>query len=142
MQKSPDDEDEASYEVAGFGMRNSVSEPVIFGGTVEASTKTYHRKNSRKDRSRKSLHLSTDLKSKITTVEIPKNEKVIIAFQKKTIEPDPKSDPESDPDSTTDYDTAEEIFSNFELMVSKKNLFDYGEEDGACDENVPKEKRS
>nr|GEY09345.1 hypothetical protein [Tanacetum cinerariifolium] len=136
VKKSPDDEDEASFEVAGFGMRNSVSEPVIFGGTVETTTKTYHRKNSRKDRSSKSLHLSTDLQSKITTLEIPKNEKVIMAFQKKATE----SDPESDPDSTTDYDTAEEILSDFELMVSKRNLFDYGEEDGAYDENVPKEK--
>ncbi|PWA45753.1 hypothetical protein CTI12_AA514560 [Artemisia annua] len=134
------DEDEASYEVAGFGMRNSVSEPVIFGGTVEASTKTYHRKNSKKDQHSKSLHLSTNLKSKITTLEIPKNEKVMIAFQKKAIEPDPESDPESDPDSTTDYDTAEEFLSDFELMVTKRNLFDYGEEDGAYDENVPKEK--
>ncbi|GJS15485.1 hypothetical protein Tco_0409957 [Tanacetum coccineum] len=136
VKKSPDDEDEASFEVAGFGMRNSVSEPVIFGGTVETTTTIYHRKNSRKDRSSKSLHLSTDLQSKITTLEIPKNEKVIMAFQKKATE----SDPESDPDSTTDYDTAEEILSDFELMVSKRNLFDYGEEDGAYDENVPKEK--
>ncbi|PWA93809.1 hypothetical protein CTI12_AA067700 [Artemisia annua] len=111
LQKSPDDEDEASYEVEGFGMRNSVSEPVIFGGTIEASTKTYHRKSSRKDQSSKSLHFSTNLKSKITTLEISKNEKFIIAFQKKAIEPDPKSDPESDPI-----------------------------EDGAYDENVPKEK--
>ncbi|PWA50442.1 hypothetical protein CTI12_AA469510 [Artemisia annua] len=121
---------------AGFGMRNSVSEPVIFGGTVEASTKTYHRKNSRKDQRSKSLQLSTNLKLKITTLEIPQNEKVMTAFQKKAIEPDP----ESDPDSTTDYDTAEEFLSDFELMVTKRNLFDYGEEDGAYDENVPKEK--
>lgn len=142
LQKSPDDEEEASFAVAGFGMRNSVSEPVIFGGTVEINTKTYHRKNSRKDRNSKRLYLSSDLKSKITSLEIPKNEKVIFAFQKKALESESESesDHESDPDNTTDYDTAEEFLSDFELMVSKRNLFDYGEEDGAYDELVPQEK--
>ncbi|XP_071735517.1 IQ domain-containing protein IQM6-like [Rutidosis leptorrhynchoides] len=141
VKKSPDDEDEMSFGVAGFGMRNSVSEPIIFGGTVETNTKIYQRKNSRNDRRTKSLRLSSDLKSKITTLEIPKNDNAISAFQKKAQEPELKfeSEPESDSDTSTDYDTAEEFLSDFELMVSKRNLFDYGEEE-AYEERVPQEK--
>lgn len=150
VKKSPDDEDEVPFEVAGFGMRNSVSEPIIFGGTIETNTKSYHRKNSIKDRNNRRLHVSSDIQSKITTLEIPKNEKVIMAFQKKALEcepkpehepePEPEPEPESDADSTSDYDTAEEFLSDIELMVSKRNLFDYGEEDGTYDERVPREK--
>ncbi|KAI3798386.1 hypothetical protein L1987_33661 [Smallanthus sonchifolius] len=140
VKKSPDDGEEVSFEVAGFGMRNSVSEPIIFGGTLETTTKSYHRKNSKKDRKVKSLHLTTDIKSKITTLEIPKNEKLIMAFQEKALEPEPEHESEYDSDSTTDYDTAEEFLSDIELMVSKRNLFDYGEEDEAYDELIPQEK--
>ncbi|KAK1410914.1 hypothetical protein QVD17_37456 [Tagetes erecta] len=144
VKKSPDDGEEVSFEVAGFGMRNSVSEPIIFGGTLETNTKTYHRKNSKKDRKVKSLHLTTELKSKITMLEVPKNEKVIMAFENKALEsePKPEHEPEAeyDSDSVTEYDTAEEFLSDIELMVSKRNLFDYGEEDEAYDEQVPHEK--
>ncbi|KAI7742097.1 hypothetical protein M8C21_012353 [Ambrosia artemisiifolia] len=146
VKKSPVDGEEDPFEVAGFGMRNSVSEPVIFGGTLETNTKSYHRKNSKKDRKAKSLHLTTELTTKITTLEIPKNEKIILAFQHKAKESEPKPKPEQDPepeydsDSSTDYDTAEEFLSDIELMVSKRNLFDYGEADEAYDEEVPQEK--
>ncbi|XP_023744984.1 IQ domain-containing protein IQM6 [Lactuca sativa] len=144
VKKSPDnEEEEASFEIAGFGMRNSVSEPSIFEGIIQTNTKTYQRKNSRKDRCRNRVYLSTDLKEKITKLEIPKNEKVILAFQNQALEPEPESESESESESdrTTDYDTAEEFLSDFELMVSKKNLFDYGEEDGAYDEqHVTQEK--
>ncbi|KAF5768737.1 hypothetical protein HanRHA438_Chr14g0650411 [Helianthus annuus] len=148
VKKSPVDGEELPFEVAGFGMRNSVSEPVIFGGTLETDTKSFQRKNSKKDRKVKSLHLTTELTSKITTLEIPKNEKIILAFQHKALESEPKPEhehahehePEYDSDSTTDYDTAEEFLSDIELMVSKRNLFDYGEADEAYDEEVPQEK--
>ncbi|KAK9062365.1 hypothetical protein SSX86_019551 [Deinandra increscens subsp. villosa] len=148
VKRSPDNEEEVSFEVAGFGMRNSVSEPMIFGGTIETNTKSYHRKNSKTDRKVKSLHLTAELKSKISMLEIPKNEKVILAFQKKALESEPKPEPapapapepEYDSDCTTDYDTPEEFFSEIELMVSKRNLFDYGEADEAYDDEVPQEK--
>ncbi|KVI08406.1 hypothetical protein Ccrd_013214 [Cynara cardunculus var. scolymus] len=140
--------EEFPNEVAGFGMRNSVSEPTIFQGTIATTTKSYHRKNSksRKDRYSNRLQMTRDLKARITTLEIPKNESIILAFQQKALESEPESEPESDSDSdsnsdsASDYDTAEEFFSDIELMVSKRNLFDYGEEDEAYNKSVPKEK--
>lgn len=144
VKKSPDNDDEAPFEIAGFGMRNSVSEPSIFEGVIQTNTKTYQRKNSRKDRYSSRLHLSSDLREKITKLEIPKNEKVILAFQHKALQPEPELELEAESDtdsiSTTDYDTAEEFLSDFEFMVSKRNLFDFGEEDGAYDEHVSQEK--
>ncbi|KAI3747206.1 hypothetical protein L6452_09657 [Arctium lappa] len=146
VKKSPDDEEEFPNEVAGFGMRNSVSEPSIFQGTIGTTAKSYHRKNSksRKDRYSNRLQMTSDLMSRITALEIPKNESIILAFQKKALESEPESEPESesesDSDGDSDYDTAEEFFSDVELMVSKRNLFDYGEEDEAYNEPVPKEK--
>ncbi|XP_076881978.1 IQ domain-containing protein IQM6-like [Bidens hawaiensis] len=148
VKKSPDDGEEVSFEVAGFGMRNSVSEPIIFGGPIETTTKTYHRMNSKKDRKVKRLRLTTDIKSKITNLEIPNNEKIILAFQKKALESEPKPGPkpeletehEYNSDSTTEYDTAEEFLSDIELMVSKRNLFDYDEVNETYDEKVSHEK--
>ncbi|KAD7478248.1 hypothetical protein E3N88_01384 [Mikania micrantha] len=138
VKKSPDDEEEVSFEVAGFGMRNSVSEPIISGGTLETNTKSYHQMNSKKF---KRLHLTTELKLKITMLEIPKNEKVVLAFQKKALESELEPEPEYDShSSTTDYDTADEYLPDIALMVSKRNLFDYGEANEAYDERVPQEK--
>ncbi|KAI7735426.1 hypothetical protein M8C21_033027, partial [Ambrosia artemisiifolia] len=130
IKKSPDEEDEVGNEkVFGYEMRNCVSDPDISSATEE----TGPRCNNRRDRPPR---LSKSLKPTVTTLEIPKREDIILAFQKK--QPEPMPEPEPDSSSENDDEAAEELWSSIQLMASKKNLFDFGEE--ACADSIPKEK--
>ncbi|KAI3706511.1 hypothetical protein L6452_24307 [Arctium lappa] len=137
IKKSPDDEEEIDNEkVTGYEMRNSVSEPDFSRATEETD-----RKDSKPSLERHSTcppSLSKGLNPKITTLEIPKKEDIILAFQKKG--PESQPEPELEPDSSDDDDdeTTEAFLSSIELMVSKRNLFDFGEE--AYDKSIPEEK--
>ncbi|KAK9079188.1 hypothetical protein SSX86_000858 [Deinandra increscens subsp. villosa] len=126
VKKSPDDEEEIPNEtVTGYEMRNCVSDPNISCATKEPGCKD-------------SKRLSISLKPMITSLEIPKKEDIIVAFQKKEPKPEPISEPEPDSCSDNDDEAAEELFSSIKLMASKRNLFDFGEE--AYGDSIPKEK--
>lgn len=138
IKKSPDDEEEIENEkVTGYEMRNSVSEPDLSRATEETD-----RKDSKPSLERHGTcppSLSKGLNPKITALEIPKKEDIIMAFQKK--DPESEPEPELEPDSSDDDDdeTTEAFLSSIELMVSKRNLFDFGEE--AYDKSsIPEEK--
>ncbi|KAF5772812.1 hypothetical protein HanXRQr2_Chr13g0581611 [Helianthus annuus] len=131
IKKSPVDEDEVTNEkVSGYEMRNCVSEPDFSSTTDETEPKCNYRKDSRPPR------LSKSLKPTVTTLEIPKKEDIVLAFQTK--EPEPMPEPEPDSCSENDDEAAEELLSSIQLMASKRNLFDFGEE--ACADPIPKEK--
>lgn len=138
IKKGPDDEEEVPDEkVTGYEMRNCVSEPDISRATEETEPKC-NRKDSKppRDKHGTCTPLSRSLKPKITTLEIPKREDIIWAFQKK--EPEPTIEPEPDSSSDNDDETAEELLSSIKLIASKRNLFDFGEE--AYVDPIPEEK--
>ncbi|PWA79186.1 hypothetical protein CTI12_AA207450 [Artemisia annua] len=141
IKKSPDDEDEVPDEkVTAYEMRSCVSEPDFTRAAVETEHKHYHHKDSKPPRDTR--HISTSSKPKITALEIPKKEDIILAFQKKErelrSEPCPRPEPEHESSSDNDDETAEELMSSIKLMVSKRKLFDFGEE--AYIEPIPEEK--
>ncbi|XP_076913129.1 IQ domain-containing protein IQM6-like [Bidens hawaiensis] len=132
IKKSPDYDEEVPNEtVTGYEMRNCVSEPSICSSTEETGpTCNDH------------VRLSTSSMPTITKLEIPTNKDIILAFQNKKPDPrpDPEPEPEPGPDSSSENDdeAAEELLSSIQLMASKRNLFDFGEE--ACAGPIPKEK--
>ncbi|KVH90695.1 hypothetical protein Ccrd_007339 [Cynara cardunculus var. scolymus] len=138
VKRSPEDEEEINDEkVTGYEMRNSVSEPDITRATEETD-----RKDSKQSLERHGTCpplLSRGLNPKITALEIPKKEDIILAFQKKGPEsqPEPELEPDSDDDDDDD-ETTEDFLSSIELMVSKRNLFDFRED--AYDKSIPEEK--
>ncbi|KAL8217114.1 hypothetical protein R6Q57_023951 [Mikania cordata] len=129
IKTSPDDEEEAPSEnVTGYQMRNCVSEPDISWAEEDTRPKCNNCKDSKPPR------MSTSLMPKITTLEIPNKENIVLAFQNNEPEPDPEPDSCSD----NDDEAAEELLSSIKLMASKRNLFDFGEESYA--DPIPKEK--
>ncbi|KAK1429223.1 hypothetical protein QVD17_11429 [Tagetes erecta] len=131
IKKGPVDE-VPDDKVTGYEMRNCVSEPAISRATEETGPTWNNYKDSKPPR------LSISFKPKITTLEIPKKEDIILAFQKE--EPELMPEPEHEPDSCSDNDdeAAEELLSTIQLLASKRNLFDFGEE--AYVDPIPEEK--
>nr|XP_043637234.1 IQ domain-containing protein IQM6-like [Erigeron canadensis] len=133
IKKSPDDEEDVPDEkVTGYEMRNCVSEPDFSRAKEETEHKYYNNKDSKPPR------FSRHSKPKITSLEIPKKEDIILAFKKN--EPETKLNPETESASSSDNDDeiADELLSSIKLMVSKRNLFDFGEE--AYVDPIPQEK--
>ncbi|KAL4591770.1 hypothetical protein LXL04_004741 [Taraxacum kok-saghyz] len=133
VKKSPDDEEETPDDkITGYEMRNSVSEPDFSRATEQTDSKS---KQSRdRDRSATCPPLSNP---NITKLEIPTKDNIISSFQKESqtgpTEPHVhthSSDEDDDHDETT-----EKLLSSIKLMVSKRNLFDSGE-----DVPIPEEK--
>ncbi|XP_071701392.1 IQ domain-containing protein IQM6-like [Rutidosis leptorrhynchoides] len=129
VKKSPDDEEEVpNKKMTGYEMRNCVSEPDFSRATEEAEPKYYNHKDSKPP---------TPLKSTITSIKIPKKDDIIMAFKKKEPDP-PKHEREPDSSSDNEAEAAEELLSSIKLMVSKRNLFDFGEE--VYGDTIPEEK--
>ncbi|CAH1452367.1 unnamed protein product [Lactuca virosa] len=137
IKKSPDGDEEVPNEkMTGYEMRNSVSEPDFSRATEETESK--YRNDSKPQRERERSGTCPPFSNpKITTLEIPTKEDIILSFQTSESQmgptPEPEPEPEPEPSHSSDEgddhdETAEKLLSSIELMVSKRNLFDSGEE--------------
>ncbi|KAI3791539.1 hypothetical protein L2E82_05342 [Cichorium intybus] len=138
IKKSPDDEEEVCHEKkTGYEMRNSVSEPDF--SRAKEETKSKYRNDSKPPRERSGTcpPFTTNSNTNITTPELPKKEDIILSFQTfesptgPTPEPEHEQEHEHEHDHSSDDDhdeTTEKMLSSIEIMVSKRNLFDPGEE--------------
>ncbi|XP_059646453.1 IQ domain-containing protein IQM6-like [Cornus florida] len=149
VQKSPTDEEEEvhSKETISFVSQNNLSEPDFNRVTEE----THHRSSSQEETDSSKLvdddtekpHIplsrsSKKLCSNISKIEIPRREDVFEMFKKEGQKPEPSCSIHHVDSVLDGYETAEEILSDDEFMVSKLNLYDEDQEEYA--EPIPKEK--
>ncbi|XAR70057.1 hypothetical protein NMG60_11001877 [Bertholletia excelsa] len=142
VQKSPMDEEEESHcgQRRGFSMLSELEEQDFFQATKETDAKTAsgERTNNGGNPQRSFSRFSLRLDSKITKLQIPRNDNAIEMF-KQNEQQERKNEIIHTMETPTDgYETAEEVFSDDDFSVSKQNLFD--ETEVAYEEPVPEEK--
>ncbi|KAA8518340.1 hypothetical protein F0562_015777 [Nyssa sinensis] len=146
VQKSPTDEEEAtqSKKISGDALRNNLSVPNFTQVTEKANGEGSDQEKPDPRKQEENSHLllsrcSRDLRSKITALEIPSREDVFDLFKKEAQQPGPSCSIDHVETPVDGYETAEEVLSDDEFMVSKQNLFDEDQEED-YEEPIPKEK--